>query len=68
MLGAFLWIALLVLCALIELSARVRPKRISTLSRTVSMLATRIPGRTLLVLLWVFVGLHLFARYTLPNH
>jgi hypothetical protein len=67
MLGAFLWIALLVLCALIELSARVRPKRISTLSRTVSMLATRIPGRTLLVL-WVFVGFHLFARYTLPNH
>jgi sorbitol-specific phosphotransferase system component IIC len=63
-----LWIALLALCALIELIGRARHERVATLSRTASLFATRIPGRVLLVLLWIFVGLHLFARYTVPSH
>ena len=67
MLGTILWVALLALCMLIELVGRLHPERVSTLSRAASLLATRIPGRVLLALLWMFVGLHLFARYTVPR-
>lgn len=62
------WIALLTVSALIEIWSRVRPARTSTLSRTGSMIARSISGRAILIALWIFVGLHLFARYTVPNH
>jgi VanZ family protein len=62
------WLALLVAALLIEFMGRFRPRRVSTISRAAAKLATLNSGRTLLILLWVFVGFHLFARYTIPNH
>lgn len=63
-----LWLALLVAAVLIEFVGRRRPHRVSTLSRATSMAAERIPGRVLLIAFWIFVGFHLFARYTVPHH
>jgi hypothetical protein len=63
-----IWCALLALCVLIEVAGRTRPARVSTLRRTGAMIATRVPGRVVLILLWVFVGVHLFSRYTIPRH
>lgn len=68
MLVTLVWLALLASIALIELLGRVRPSRASTLRRTGALLATRVSGRVILLLLWVFVGVHLFARYTIPHH
>ena len=62
-----IWLALLVACAVIETIGYLRPTRVSRFSRATSMLARRTSGRALLMLLWVFVGIHLFARYTLPH-
>jgi hypothetical protein len=62
-----IWLALLVVCAIIEILGRLRPSRVSILSRALSMLARRTSGRVVLILLWLFVGLHLFARYTIPH-
>ncbi|MGD0852108.1 MAG: DUF6186 family protein [Acidimicrobiales bacterium] len=62
-----IWLLLLVACALIEVLGRLRPARVSTLSRATSMVARRTSGRVLLILLWVFVGFHLFTRYTVPH-
>lgn len=62
-----IWMALVAAGALIEVLVRLHFTHASTLLRTASMLAIRIPGRAILILLWVFVGLHLFARYTVPN-
>jgi hypothetical protein len=65
--ASVIWLVLLVACVLIDVLGRLRPARISTLSRTTSMVARRTSGRVLLILLWVFVGFHLFARYTVPH-
>ena len=61
------WVVLLFLCALIEVLGRLRPARVSTLSRATSMVARRTSGRVLLILIWVFVVFHLFTRYTVPH-
>jgi hypothetical protein len=62
-----IWISLLVVAALIEVLGRLRPTSVSTLSQATSMMARRISGRIVLILFWVFVGFHLFARYTIPH-
>ena len=62
-----IWLALLVVGALIEVLGRLRPTRVSSLGRALSMMAQRTSGRAILILLWVFVGFHLFARYTVPH-
>jgi len=62
------WIALLGASVLLEVLARFRSKRTPTLAQLGSTLALRIPGRVFLILLWIFVGVHLFARYTIPHH
>jgi hypothetical protein len=63
-----LWTALLVVGVLIEIVGRIRPGNVSNLSRAASMAAARIPGRLMLIAFWLFVGFHLFARYTVPHH
>jgi hypothetical protein len=67
MYGTALWIALLASGVVIEVLGRLRPDRVSTLGRTTSMLARRTSGRAILILFWIFVGFHLFARYTVPR-
>lgn len=62
-----LWIALLVAGSMVEVIGRLYPNRVSTLERAASVLGRRIGGRALLTALWVFVGFHLFARYTIPH-
>jgi hypothetical protein len=62
-----IWLALLVAGVLFEILGRLRPARVSTLNRAASLLTRRISGRLFLMSLWVFVGFHLFARYTIPS-
>ena len=62
-----IWLALLVAVVFFEVLGRLRPTGVSALNRAASMLARRISGRALLALLWVFIGFHLFARYTIPS-
>jgi len=66
--GTVGWLALLALALLFELLARLHLTKTSTLGQFGATIASRLPGRVLLVLLWIFVGVHLFARYTLPRH
>lgn len=61
------WIALLSVCAVIELVARYRPRAVASLERIGARIATRITGRLVLWGLWIFIGVHLFTRYTLPR-
>jgi hypothetical protein len=62
------WIVLVGVTVLIEVLARFGLVRTPTLAQLGAILASRIPGRVILILLWIFVGLHLFARYTLSRH
>lgn len=62
------WLVLLGASILVEVLARFRSTRIPTLVQLGATLASRVPGRVLLILLWIFVGFHLFARYTIPRH
>lgn len=68
MIGTIAWLVLLGACVIIEFLARRYPTRISALSRFGATLASRRAALVLLVLFWVFVGVHLFARYTIPRH
>jgi hypothetical protein len=61
------WILLLVACGLVELLARRPQSRTSTLSQFGALIASRMSGRVLLTILWIFVGVHLFTRYTIPR-
>jgi hypothetical protein len=62
-----IWIALLAVAVLFEVLGRLRPTRVSTLNRFGSMISRRLSVRVILILLWIFVGIHLFARYTIPR-
>jgi hypothetical protein len=66
--GTLVWLALLGLSILVELRARLGTGRTLTLGRVGAAIAASLGGRILLLLLWMFVGLHLFSRYTLPGH
>jgi hypothetical protein len=66
-LATIAWIALLGVGVLIEVLTRLRVMRASSLVRASALLATSVPGRVILIILWAFVGLHLFARYTIPH-
>ncbi len=68
MYGTIAWLALLALAVLFELLARRRRTKTSTLAQLGATIASRLPGRVLLVLVWIYVGVHLFTRYTLPGH
>lgn len=61
------WIALLVASVAIELVSRRHPQRVATIEQTGARIATRLLGRAVLWIAWIFVGVHLFARYTVPR-
>jgi len=62
------WLILLALGVLIELLSRLERITTPTLNRTGALAARSVVGRLFLLAFWIFVGLHLFARYTLPGH
>jgi hypothetical protein len=62
-----LWLVFLIAGVFIELVARLRPKSVASLRRAASMGADHTSGRLVLIVFWLFVGVHLFARYTLPH-
>jgi hypothetical protein len=68
MYGTVGWILILAAGLAFELASRLTLARTPTLARTGALVASRVAGRVILILFWVFVGLHLFTRYTLPGH
>lgn len=66
MAGTVAWLALAALALGWELACRLGPRRRPRLAQALALLATRLPGRLLLLLLWVFAGIHLFARRGAP--
>jgi hypothetical protein len=68
MFGTICWLILLVLGVLIELLSRAERITTPSLVRTGALVARSVVGRLFLLAFWIFVGLHLFARYTLPGH
>jgi hypothetical protein len=61
------WWVLIVASAAMELVARGRPEVIAPLSRVGARLARVLPLRVVLWAGWIFLGVHLFTRYTLPG-
>ena len=68
MIVTVLWWVLVGSSGAIEIVARVRPDLIAPLSRLGARLATLVPLRAILWLGWIFVGVHVFARYTMARH
>ncbi len=60
------WVALVVGCVAWEFACHRSEGRWVSLVDIVDRLWASLPGRLLLVLIWAFVGWHVFARYTLP--
>jgi hypothetical protein len=63
--GTILWIALALGALVIEL--RARRGRGATVGALASWVSRTRFGRLVLIAVWAFVGLHLFARYTIPR-
>ena len=68
MIGTIGWLVLLGLGLLAEVLSRTGVMRTTTLARSLALVGSSRSGRVLLVLSWIFAGLHLFPRYTLPGH
>lgn len=63
MIATVVWIALLATSLIIELASQRPAHGVASLPQTGAWVATRVLGRAILWALWIFVGLHLFARY-----
>jgi hypothetical protein len=68
MYGTVGWIVLLGAGIVVEVLGRLHVTHTPSLARTGALLAARWTPRILLLLFWIFVGLHLFTRYTIPAH
>jgi hypothetical protein len=68
MVGSIAWIALFLAVVQIMFFSHRRGTGTTALTKTGSAVATRASGRVILLLFWIFVGAHLFTRYTLPGH
>lgn len=66
MIVPIIWLALLVTALIWELYCLIDQRRVGLTRIAIAVGANRL-GRLLLVVAWAFVGLHLFARYTLPR-
>jgi hypothetical protein len=62
-----LWLALLVGAAAWEIRCRRSGSRWIDLGQIGARMGSRIPGRIALLVVWAFIGWHLFARYTVPG-
>jgi hypothetical protein len=61
------WVALLVLLLTWEFVCRRHPSRWTSLAGLGARLWGSVTGRAALLLVWAFVGWHVFARYTVPG-
>ncbi|MGC2168870.1 MAG: hypothetical protein WA580_07200 [Acidimicrobiales bacterium] len=68
MIVTVIWWVLIGGGAALEGLARARPQTLATLARAGAWLAHSIPGRVLLWMGWIFVGVHLFTRYGVSSH
>lgn len=68
MIVSVVWWVLIGASVIMELAARLRPQLIAPLSRLGAQIARVLPLRVVLWAGWIFIGLHLFTRYTLPGH
>ncbi|MGD0883193.1 MAG: DUF6186 family protein [Acidimicrobiales bacterium] len=62
-----LWVVLLSAAVVWEVVCRRSGGRWTSLGELAGAMAARRPGLIILLVLWVFVGVHVFARYTLPH-
>jgi hypothetical protein len=63
-LGTIGWVALLAALGVLEIIDRTTHRFVGP-SRLAQLLAQRALGRWTLFVIWAFVGLHLFARYSI---
>lgn len=61
------WLGLAAVGVVWEIVCRTTHDRWPSLGTVGSVVGRRLPGRMALLVLWAFVGVHLFARYTLPH-
>ncbi|HEV2426928.1 MAG TPA: DUF6186 family protein [Acidimicrobiales bacterium] len=66
MLGDLAWAAILTVAVALETGARLGA-RWPTLDALAARISSARAGRIALYAAWLFVGLHLFARYTVPR-
>ncbi len=66
MLGTIGWIVIAVVVVGWELVGRFGHGRTPDLGELGALVAMRLSGRIILIVVWVFIGFHLFARYTRP--
>lgn len=65
--GTAPWVALALLAAVLELVARLRWGRAAGAGAVLASCARTLPGRLVLACFWVFIGVHVFGRYTVPG-
>ncbi|MGC2486305.1 MAG: hypothetical protein WA359_08690 [Acidimicrobiales bacterium] len=68
MIVTVIWWVLIGAGVVLEVVARARPNTLASLPRVGAWVARSIPGRVVLWMGWIFVGVHLFARYGASAH
>lgn len=67
MIGFILWLGIIGLALGWEIICRLSHNRFLSIGRLGSFIAIRIPGRIALFAIWIFIGIHVFSRYTIPT-
>jgi TRAP-type C4-dicarboxylate transport system permease small subunit len=62
-----LWVVLLAAAVVWEVVCRCSGGRWTSLGELAGAMGARWPGLVILLVLWAFVGWHVFSRYTLPH-
>jgi hypothetical protein len=67
-LGTVCWALIAGTAIFWETARRAGRNRFPDIGRTGRMLARRLPWRIVFVAVWIFAGVHLIVRYSVPGH
>jgi hypothetical protein len=65
--GTILWVAIVVVGVAWGVAARYGHTGWPGLGRVFNRIGARRTGRVVILLAWAFLGVHVFARYTIPH-
>ncbi len=67
MVGTAIWLGLIVVAGAWEVRCHRPGSRWTSLTGVGTRIGSSWPGRLALVVIWAFIGWHVFARYTIPT-
>lgn len=66
--GALAWVAIVALGCAWEIACLMSRGRFPSLEKVLAQISSTTTGRLVMFIIWVFLGVHFFARYAMVSH